>query len=138
MKSLEKTHEKAFIQSFLGACFVRALTYAPDHVSMVQMIVPRSTVDRSFRTPPTVLPLMGGGGGPESLIRPACIWTAQDRACRSTINIGFRTPPSVLPLMEGGGGPECVIKVCKDLRLRNRRSDQWLKMFFGPPRLICF
>jgi hypothetical protein len=105
MKSLEKTHEKAFIQSFLSACFVRALTYAPDHVSMVQMIVPRSTVDRSFRTPPTVLPLTGGGGGGgglESLIRPARIWTAQDRACRSMINIGFWTPPSVLPLMEGG------------------------------------
>jgi hypothetical protein len=45
----------------------------------------------------------GGGGGPESMIRLALIWTAQDRALKSTVNIGFQTPPSILPLMEGGG-----------------------------------
>jgi hypothetical protein len=33
------------------------------HVSTAQMIVPRSMVDNSFRTPPTVLPLTVGGVG---------------------------------------------------------------------------
>jgi hypothetical protein len=47
------------------------------------------------------------GGGPESLIRPARIWTTQDQVLRSTISIGFWTPPSVLPLMEGGGSGMC-------------------------------
>jgi hypothetical protein len=46
----------------------------------------------------------GGGGGPESVITLAQIWTAQGRALKSTVHNGFRTPPSVLPLMEGGGG----------------------------------
>jgi hypothetical protein len=63
-----------------------------------------------FPDPPTILSLTegGGGGGPESLIRPMHIWTVQDQVLRSTINIRFWTPPFVLPLMEGGG-PECVI-----------------------------
>jgi hypothetical protein len=104
------------------------------HVSMVQMIAPRSMVDRSFRTPPTVLPLTeGGGGGPESLIRPARIWTAQDRARKSTINVGFWTPPSILPLMEGGG-PECVIKsVHRSAAQRQARRSMAQDVFRTPP-----
>jgi hypothetical protein len=56
-----------------------------------------------FPDPPDRSTFNGGGVGPESLIRPARIWTAQDRARRSTVNIGLWTPSSVLPLMEGGG-----------------------------------
>jgi hypothetical protein len=33
------------------------------HVSTTQMIVPRSTEDKSFWTPLTILPLTVGGGG---------------------------------------------------------------------------
>jgi hypothetical protein len=70
-----------------------------------------STAHIGFRTPPPVLPLTEGGGGPELVITWAHIWTAQNRALKSTVHIGFRTPPSVLPLMEGGGGgPEWVLK----------------------------
>jgi hypothetical protein len=71
------------------------------------MFAPRSTVDKSFRTPPTVLPLTvggGGGGGPESEIIYAHIWTAQASTPRSTVYIGFRTPPPIFAFNGGGGG----------------------------------
>jgi hypothetical protein len=104
------------------------------HISMVLIVAPKSTVDISFRTPPTVLPLTGGGGGGlESLIRPARIWTAQDRARRSTVNIGFRTPPSVLPLMEGGGGPECVIKGVQRSAARKQALRSMAQNVFRTP-----
>jgi hypothetical protein len=108
------------------------------HVSMAQMIAPRSTVDKSFRTPPTVLPLTvgGGGGGPESLIMYARIWTAQVSALRSTVCIGFRTPPSILPLMEGGGGGglECVLKsMHRSAVKRKARRSMAQGIFRTPP-----
>jgi hypothetical protein len=74
----------------------------------------------------------GGGGGPESLIRPTRIWTAQDRARRSTVNIGFRTPPSVLPLMEGGG-PECVIKGVQRSAARKQALRSMAQSSFRTP-----
>jgi hypothetical protein len=56
-----------------------------------------------FRTPSIILALMRGGGL-ESEIMYARIWTAQVSTFRSTVCIGFQTPPpSVLTLMEGGG-----------------------------------
>jgi hypothetical protein len=64
-------------------------------------MVPRSSVEGAFRNPLPILVLIGGGL--ESMIKLALIWTAQDQALKSTVNIGFQTPPSVLPLMEGGG-----------------------------------
>jgi hypothetical protein len=47
--------------------------------------------------------LTEGGGGPESMVMLAQIWTVLKEARESTAHIGFRTPPPVLPLMEGGG-----------------------------------
>jgi hypothetical protein len=105
LKTLEKPIKCIYPKFFPGACVFRPHLCSL-HISMVLIVAPRSTVDRAFRTPPTVLLLTeggGGGGGPESMIRLALIWTAQDRALKSTVNIGFRTPPSILPLMEGGG-----------------------------------
>jgi hypothetical protein len=63
MKVLKKTCEKALILSFLGACMFPCPQLCYDHVSMVQMIALRSTVDRYFQTPLTVLYLTEGGGG---------------------------------------------------------------------------
>ena len=62
----------------------------------------KSTVYNASRTPPSILPLMEGGGS-ELVIMQAQIWTALNRALKSTIHNTGRTPPSVLPLRERGG-----------------------------------
>jgi hypothetical protein len=81
-----------------------------DHVSMVQMIMLRSTVDRSFWTPLIVLSLTEGGGG-GSGITDKTRMHLDDSGSRDQIydQYWIPDPPSILPLMEGGGGPECVI-----------------------------
>jgi hypothetical protein len=52
----------------------------------------------------------GEGGGPESMIKLALIWTAQDRVLKSKVNIGFWDPPIHSAFNGrgggGGGGPE--------------------------------
>jgi hypothetical protein len=60
----------------------------------------RSTLDSG--PPPSILPLMEGGGGPEWILKSMLRSAARKQACRSMDHNGFRTPPGVLLLTEGG------------------------------------
>jgi hypothetical protein len=74
------------------------------HIWTAQNRALKSTVHIEFRTPPSVLPLMeGGGGGPEWVLRSALRSAARKPAHRSMDHNGFRTPPGVLLLTKGGG-----------------------------------
>jgi hypothetical protein len=77
---------------------------------MVQNRAHKSKVHIGFRTPPPVLPLTEGGGGPELVITRAHIWTARKRALKSKVHIGFRTPPVRSAFNGRGGGPEWVLR----------------------------
>jgi hypothetical protein len=61
-ESLEKTHKTHVILSFPSTCAFPAPHLFSLHILMVQIMVLRSTVHKAFWTPPTVLPLTGGGG----------------------------------------------------------------------------
>jgi hypothetical protein len=68
---------------------------------MAQDQARKSTINVGFWTPPSILPLMGGGG-PECVINRAHRSVAQKQAHRSMAQDVFRTPPTDLPLTEGG------------------------------------
>jgi hypothetical protein len=65
----------------------------------------KSTIHNTGRTPPSVLPLMEGGGGPSSVLKSEQRSAVRNPARRSTDRDDFRTPLGVLSLIKGGGGP---------------------------------
>jgi hypothetical protein len=60
---------------------------------------PRSTAEASFRSPPAILPLGGGGSGIERATLERSGLIRLDQRCSGE----FRTPLAILPLMGGGG-----------------------------------
>jgi hypothetical protein len=62
----------------------------------------KSTIHIEFRTPPSVLPLMEGGG-PELALKRELRSVVRRPAHRSMDHDGFRTPLGVLILIKGGG-----------------------------------
>jgi hypothetical protein len=82
---------------------------------------PRSTAHIEFRSPPTFLPLSGGGGGPESRVQ---LFNSRDHSARINGARGDSGPPPLafLPLSGGGG---FRIQGASFRRLRLKRPDQW-------------
>jgi hypothetical protein len=111
-----KTHKNTFILSFVPIHVSPLPILCSMHFSMVQIVAPKSTMHREFRTPPDHYAFnRRGGGGPKSIITLAHIWTAQGRALKSTVHNGFQTPSSILPLMEGEGSEMSIkehAKIC--------------------------
>jgi hypothetical protein len=63
----------------------------------------KSTIHNESRTPPSFLPLMGGGG-PRLMLKDEQRSEVRNPARRSTVHSDFRTPLGILYLIKGGGG----------------------------------
>jgi hypothetical protein len=63
----------------------------------------KSTIHNESRTPPSVLPLMEGGGGPRLVLKSKQRSAVRNPTRRSTDRGDFRTPLGILSLIKGGG-----------------------------------
>jgi hypothetical protein len=63
----------------------------------------KSTIHNESRTPPSVLPLMEGGGGPRLVLKSKQRSAVRNPTRRSTDRGDFRTLLGILSLIKGGG-----------------------------------